>query len=234
MSEITKVIFTGLEGAGKSYEMAYTADWVLSRNIRKLKKGYPMRRIATNMNFSQEFLDRAKKGGIEVVPFVNLSELIKFKECDIFIDEIAVYFDSARWELLSDDVRRWLSMGNKKGIVIYGTTQDFGLIATAFRRKTSRVFYIRKLMGSKRPSETLGSPWFVWGVIAIWRVDPRSFDGDDSSMETIGYVPFIKFIKKRYTRIFDTSQEILKSDFAPLEHISRVCETCGKELVTHR
>jgi len=234
MGEITKVIFTGGEGAGKSYEMAKTAYKILYRNSSLIRKGLPPRAIVTNMRFSPKFMSTAEKLNVPIIEYTTLSELIKHTECDVFIDEISKYFDSHRWQDLSLDALTWITQGGKQGVKMYGSCQDFSQVAKSFRVITSRVFLVKKIMGSKRPSKTLGKPWFIWGFIAIWRVNPKSFKGDDVTMETIGLLPQIFRITKKYTSIFDTSQKIARPEQMPLEHIERWCTICNKLEVKHR
>lgn len=234
MAEITKVVFTGSEGAGKSYEMAKTAWSVLHRNAKLIKKGYPPRSIVTNMQFSKSYHLLAEKFKVPIVQYHTLSQLIENEECDVFMDEISKYFDSHRWQDLSVEALTWITQGGKRGIKMYASCQDFSQVAKSFRVITSRVFLVSKIMGSKRPSKTMGSPWFVWGFIAVWRVNPKSFKGDDVTMETIGFLPQIFRIKRKYTSIFNTSQKIIRPEAMPLEHISRYCEICGKVEVKHR
>jgi len=211
--------------------MAVTAYQILSRNAKLLKKGLPVRPIVTNLQFSKSFHDKAKKLGVPIYTYTTLDELIKYTECDVFCDEISKYYDSHRWQDLSVDSLTWISQGGKQGVKFYGSCQDFSQVAKAFRVITSRVFYVHKVMGNKRPSKTLGNVRFVWGIYRVWRINPKTFKGDDVTMETIGWSKWHRY-KKKYTNIFDTSQKI-ERDIKKLTHVERTCDTCGKVHITH-
>lgn len=234
MAEITKVIFTGGEGDGKSYEMAKTAWYVLHRNARLIRRGMPPRKIVSNMHFSEKFHSLAVKFGVEIVYFTTIAEMIQHVECDMFIDEISKYFSAHRWQDLPLDALTWISQGGKQGVRMYGSCQDFSQVAKAFRVLTSRVFLVKKFIGSKRPSLTLGTPLFVWGLITCRRINPKSFKGDDVTMETVGLLPQIFTIRTKFTSIFNTSEKIATQSEYALEHILKVCATCGEQKVVHR
>jgi len=234
MGEITKIVFTGTEGSGKSLEMAKLARKLVYRNSRWLKKTGVMRPIVSNMKFSQEFEEFARKKGIEVIYYVTLAEMIQYTECDMFIDELAKYFSARQWQDMSLDAISWITQGGKQGVFMVASTQDFSQIEKTFRLLTSRVFVVTKLIGSARPTKSKPKPLFIWGLYVTKRVKPRSFKGDDVTMETIGFPQLYRIIKKDCI-IFDTGQKISKSPPLPLEHIVRYCPdtTCKLHLVGH-
>lgn len=237
-AEITKVVFTGPEGSGKSLEMSRVAQWVLKRNARFIKRGLEPRPIVTNMRFSDQFLLLAEKSGVPVYTYATLEELLQYDHCDVFMDEISKYYDSHRWQDLSTEALTWITQGGKQGIKLYASCQDFSQVAKSFRTLQPRVFSVQKMLGSRRPDRTFPRVRFVWGWYAMWRVDPKSFKGDDVSMETIGF-PKICRIKKSDCSVFDTHQRIVRPKAMPLEHIARFCPVVGCKhnilpVVTHR
>lgn len=233
MGEITKVVFTGVEGSGKSLEMAKQARTLVYRNARWFKKTRVVRPIVSNMKFSEKFHLLAEKNRVPIIYYTTLSELINYTECDVFIDELGKYFSARQWADLSLEAISWITQGGKQGVVIYGSSQDFSQIEKTFRLLTSRVFIVEKLMGSPRPMKTKPRSGMVWGLCMVRRVRPSSFKGDDVSMEAIGW-PQLYRIRKKDTEIFDTSQKIAKSPPMPLEHIERICPDCGKTELKHR
>jgi len=130
-------------------------------------------------------------------------------ENSVFIDEIGVYFDARNWENLSMDFRMWLTMGGKRGVTIYGTCQDFSQIDKSFRLLTTRLYHVRKLFGSSRPSRGRPPTKHVWGLCMIRELDPTSYD--DKEFKPIGIFPGFFRIKRRHTEMFDTKQIIQRS-----------------------
>lgn len=237
MGEITKVVFVGGEGDGKSLEMAKTARVCLYRNARAWRKAKkynkknpltprPVRPLVSNMKFKPEFEALASKFEIPIIYFDTLHKLIQYVQCDVFIDELSKYYDSHRWKDLTIDALTWITQGGKQGIVIYASTQDFSSIAKGFRVITSRVFQCSKIAGSKRGNLAFPPPRIIWGFVMIWRVNPKSFRGDNVTMETIGW-PAVVRIRRKDTKIYDTFQKINRSPSLPLEHYERYCPVPG-------
>lgn len=238
MSEITKVIFTGSEGSGKSLEMSRVAQWIRERNAKFRSRGLPQRPIVTNMKFSDDFMQKAEDSKVPVYTYATLEELLQYDHCDVFMDEISKYYDSHRWQDLSTEALTWITQGGKQGIKLYASCQDFSQVAKSFRTLNPRVFSVDKIAGSRRPDPTFPPIRVVWGFYALWRVDPKSFKGDDVTMDTIGW-PVIRRITKKDCAVFDTAQRIIRPQAMPLEHIARYCpvEQCKHHtlpVVTHR
>jgi len=224
---MSKVIFTGLESSGKSLQLAMTAVKILNRNILWKKESGIARAIISNLNFSKDFEKIAKENGIPVIYWTTLDELIKFRDADIFIDEIGNYFDSRLWSDLSLDTRRWLSQGAKMGIEIYGSAQDFAQVDKAFRRLVNELYFISKLIGSPRPSPTKPPVKKIWGLCVMRILDPQNYNEDRKVFESDGILPKMFLIREKFCNIFDTLQFIERSKAPALRHIERECEDAG-------
>lgn len=221
----TKVIFSGLEGNGKTLRLAMQAEDLLERNADWYAQSGIARPIAPNFKLSQEFEDRAQAAGIPIIYWRHLHELIKISQADVLIDEVGNYFDSRMWSDLSLDVRQWLTQGDKSGIELYGTAQDFGQVDKSFRRLVTQLLHITKAMGSPRPAATKPPVKRIWGLCWIFALDPRTYDENDDKFAQISIFDWRFFvIRKRYTQIFDTTQKIPRSEPAPLRHEVRYCE----------
>jgi len=230
----TKVIFSGLEGNGKTLRLAMQAEDLLERNSKWYEETGIQRPIAPNFKLSSGFERRAEQANVPIVYWRHLHELIKIQQADVLIDEVGNYFDSRLWSDLSLDVRQWLTQGDKSGIELYGTAQDFGQVDKSFRRLVTQLLHITKAMGSPRPSATkppvkvkefAGFEWSVWGLCWIFALDPRTYDESDDKFAKLSIFDWrFFFIRKRYTEIFDTSQKIPRSEPAPLRHEVRFCE----------
>lgn len=223
---MSKTIYTGLEGQGKSLKLAMKASDILDRNT-KFKQTYDITRpIRSNLLFSKDFEAHAKYNGIPIDYWQNLSELTSFENCDVIIDEVATYFDSRLWASLSLDARRWLSQGNKRGIEIYGSSQDFAQVDKSFRRLVNELYEIQKVVGSGRPSATKPPITRIWGICLCWELDPRAYVEDEKKY--LSSIPDFFFIEEKYCKIFDTTQKVKLSTIEPYKHIVKTCEdpTC--------
>lgn len=225
------VVFTGLPGAGKSLKLAETVINILYRNQRYYKKYKIRRKLYTNLQMSNDVL-KEFDGFVE--PWTELRQLVKMRDCDVVIDEIATYFDARHWENLSLEMRRWLAQHRKFGVEIYGTAQDFAQADKAFRRLTSDLLYLTKVIGSRDISPTKPAPRFIWGIVLIQTLDPVRYDEEKSKFQSTG-IPRFMFITRERATVFDTRAEVKSSASLPKEHIVYTCElnTCDFHRVVH-
>lgn len=230
-----KIVYSGLEGSGKSLKLAMVARKLVSRNEKWFKISGKVRGIASNLKFSDMFVEFAKSKGIPIYYWKDLDELITLEDCDVIIDELGNYFDSRGWENLSLDVRRWLTQADKVGIEIYGSAQDFAQVDKAFRRLVKELWYITKVVGSRRPSATKPPVNTVWGFCMVRELEPMGYNEDKSKFEPKSFMPSFFFIERQACEIFDTKQKIEKSKPLPFKHMVRFCpeENCGFQRVFH-
>lgn len=226
------VVFTGLPGSGKSLKLASTLIDVLYRNKRFYEKQLrlfesgrlkvpPTKRVLwTNLAFTDKVIEEFP-GYIST--WADLRQLTPLRDVDVAIDEIATYFDARLWETLSLEMRRWLAQHRKFGIEIYGTAQDFAQTDKAFRRLTSHLFYLRKLIGSADLSPTRPTPKYIWGLSTLSELDPTKYDEQTSKFASSGFPRFV-FITRAATEIFDTRAEVKLSSALPLKHVRKECE----------
>lgn len=222
---MSKIIYSGLEGEGKSLRLAMQACYLVERNAKWREQSGIVRPIWSNLKFSQRFTDAAMEVGIPIFYWENLDDLIKIANADVLMDECGNYFDSRMWADLSLDVRRWLTQGDKMGIELYGTAQDFAQVDKSFRRLVKHLFYIKKAMGSPRPSPTKPPVTKIWGFCWIFELDPRTYNEDDDKFAKLSIFDWRFFsIRREYCEIFDTTQKIQRSKPALLRHEERFCE----------
>jgi hypothetical protein len=228
-----KVVYTGLESSGKSLMLAMKAEDILHRNAKWFRKSGIARPIVSNIIFSDTFLDEAKAAHVPVHVWKNLDELIEWRDADVFIDELGTYFDSRTWSDLSLDVRRWIAQGAKSGIEMYAAAQDFAQVDVSFRRLTTLVFNIQKIIGSPRPTATRPPVKYIWGVCIKWELNARSFKQNEADMELAWMFPSFFFIRRIFCELFDTKQFLKRSDPPQLKHTERFCPTCGQTKIYH-
>jgi len=228
------VVFTGLPGSGKSLKLASTLVDVLYRNKRFYEKQVRkyhadpeqfaepprIRELWTNLQMTKP-VEEEFPGQIKY--WKDLRQLTPLRDVDIAIDEIATYFDARLWETLSLEMRRWLAQHRKFGIEIYGTAQDFAQTDKAFRRLTSNLFYLRKLVGSSDISPTRPAPKYIWGICTLTELDPTQYDEQTSKFARDG-LPRFMLITRKGTEIFDTRAEVKLSAALPMKHIEKECE----------
>jgi len=248
------VIFTGLPGSGKSYKLGQTVCDILWANKKMYAKRErelcakhkcdphpdavhlhqppPRRLLYTNLQLSKMVED--EYAGY-IVYWTELRQLTPLRDADVVIDEVATYFDARLWETLSLEMRRWLSQHRKFGINIYGTAQDFAQVDKAFRRLTSDLLYLTKIIGSRDISATLAPPKFIWGFSLVRTLDPTTYDEQKSKFASGGGLPSFMTITRRGTEIFDTRAEVKLSSALALKHLERVCEdpNCNFHKVVH-
>jgi len=218
-----KVIYSGLEGSGKSLKLARIAQDLAWRNHKWYKTTGVKRPIATNMLFSAKFIAYCDKLNVPIINWQNLDDLIKLEQCDVIIDEVGNYFDSRMWADLSLDVRKWLTQGGKCGIEIYGSAQDFAQVDKAFRRLVNGLYDIRKMIGSRRPSATKPPVKRIWGICLARELDPQGYDEDKKGFNG-SFIPHPFMIRRKDCDVFDTTQKIGRSEYPAMRHEVRFCQ----------
>jgi len=220
---MSKVIFTGLEDSGKSLKLASTAMELVFQNSKWAKITGVPRPIVSNLEFSQRFVDWAQDDhGIPIRYWKDIEELPAMTDCDLICDEIGTYFDSRTFKDLPLDVRLWLAQASKLGVDMYGSAQDFAQVDISFRRLTTHLFQITKIIGSARPTKTRPPVNKVWGVCMMRQLDPVAYDEQSKKFANDG-LPSFFFIQKKICEIFDTTKRIPKSKPVPFKHIARTC-----------
>jgi len=216
------VIFTGLPGAGKSQKMAHVMIDTLYRNRQWYEKSGKKRQVWSNMRLNFD-VER------EFIGYINYWEdprdLTGLRDVDVFWDEIATHLDSTQWQNMSLEIKRWLQQHRKFGIEIYGTTQDFAMIDKSMRRMTSDLFILTKLFGSRDKSSTKPEVKYIWGLVLIRGMDATQYDESKSKQQ--GGFPSIMLLTRQGVELFNTTQEIKRGKYPPLNHIERECADPG-------
>ena len=222
-----KIVYSGLEGSGKSLKLAMVAEDLVMRNCKWFEKTGISRSIYSNLKFTDVFTEWAKQRNVPIKYWKNQDDLISIESADVIIDELGNYFDSRGWENLSLDVRRWLTQADKVGVEIYGSAQDFAQVDLAFRRLVNQLYFITKVIGSARPAPTKPPVKTIWGICIMNSLDPMGYKEDKKKFASRSMIPDIFFIHEHSCRIFDTSQKIERSAPLPFKHSERFCLDCG-------
>jgi len=212
-------IVEGPPGQGKSLYTARTALRLIKRNRLWERKGNPRRKIYSNLKFSENF-EKEHVGYIEY--WSDSSQLVKLHDCDIIWDEIATELDARNWNNLSIEMKRFLSQYRKRGIDIYGNTQDFSMVDQRARLMISNVRTLRKVIGSRDISTTKPNPKHIWGLVLIR--DVVNFRETDLQKKKFELLPSFLLIERILVDIYDTRQDIALGKPPPLRHEIRFCE----------
>lgn len=222
-------IYSGIPGSGKSLKLASESLRLLERNLRYYSSTGIVRKIYSNMRFSSDVEKKYK----EFIGYWNSTlQLVNLKDCDVIWDEVATDLDSTRWADTPLELKRWLQQHRKRGIDIYGTTQDFAMIDIAMKRLVSDLYVLYKIIGSRDKSATRPPPSRVWGLILVREVAPSSFRKRDGEDYKFIYSDWF-LITSALCSAYDTQQEIVQGEFPPLRHVERKCLTCGHIKVSH-
>lgn len=225
---MAKTIFAGLEDSGKSLQLAIHAGKLAERNAKWMKKTGIPRPIVSNLEFQEPFFKYVTEElGIPIKYWKDLEELPSLTDCDLIIDEVGAYFDSRTFKDLPLDLRLWLAQASKLGVDIYGSAQDFAQVDITFRRLTTSLYEITKLIGSSRPTKTRPSSKRIWGLCQMRQLDPVGYDEQKKAFNNSSVLPSWFLIKRAHCEIFDTTKRIAKSKPTPYKHVVRPCAEPG-------
>jgi len=227
-----KFIYSGLESSGKSLRLAEKISELVKRNSKWFSITGVRRPILSNLKLASHVEECASDLQVPIVYWKDLMELVTFTECDVIIDEVGNYFDARKWADLPLDVRKWLTQGAKMGVEIYGTAQDFAQVDKAFRRLTTDLEHIVKVIGSPRPSATRPPVKYIWGICMVRRLNPRVYKEDQEKFDSSG-LPSFFFIQREFCEMYNTGQQIELSTLPKLKHAVQYCEHFGSDDPNH-
>lgn len=217
---MSKTVYLGLEGSGKSTLMACDAIENVHRNVSWYKKTGVMRPLVSNLQFSPSFEAFARDSGVPIRYWSDVDELPYLTECDLYIDEVGAVFDSRSYAALPLNVRLWLAQADKLGVHIYAGAQDWAQIDVSFRRLVKRLFEVKKVFGTRRPSASRPGSKRPWAFMLLYRLSPVA-DSDSAELRPIGIFPALYFFGSKAFKRFDTNARIKDSAPPPLKRIQR-------------
>lgn len=228
---MSKIAYCGMESQGKSLLLGSKAVQLLKRNVKYFEKGKTKnkRLVKSNLRFSKKIENQFKD---YISYWDDMSQIVGKTGCDIIWDEISTDLSAQKKEPLPPEINKWLRQGAKQGVHIYATAQEFHDIHLDFRRRIAEAYLVNKLFGSRRGGENLPPVKFIWGVCMIREFNITPYNELEPSFKTL--IPRFFIIDKERCNLFDTHQVILSSDEIPLQHITRICNTCGYKKVTHK
>jgi len=235
-------LIEGQPGNGKSLYTARIVRKLVKRNKKWFEKSGIIRPIFSNLKFSEEFEEQSCVTKVEEIdgkfeytkiPLIfywdNVDQVSQLKDCDLIWDEIATEMDARNFSTLSEEIKRFLSQYDKRGVEIYANTQDYSLIDLRARMFVTRVATLNKVIGSPRPSPTKPPVKKIWGLILVRDLD--SWKAMDVSKKSYSIIPSFFLIEKDDVDIYDTRQTILSTQL-PIRKLRKQIAVCEEDNYT--
>ena len=232
-------VYTGNPASGKTSALARKAYQCLVINKKTHESTGYLKMVRSNISFSKEILEQYQ-GYIDY--FNDLENIDDFRDCDLIIDEISLYFDSHNWESLPRRTKKFLRLHRHYNVDIYGASQDFKAVDSSFRRLVDKgnLYIFDRISGTGEPSPGK-SPILVPYLFTIRRqVKADCFNDEKIEYRYIGWGSWHLFTKKDFN-IFDTHQEFdlgavneTTEGYKNLKKIVQVCPEDGYTKVTYK
>lgn len=227
-------------GSGKSLKQAEEVLWLLGRSA-KIEKKYklPIREVWCNFHMNEKIREEWK----DRLHYWKLPQEMIFKDYpknknirrnfDVVWDEMAVEIPSDRWKDTDPEIKRFFAQHRKRGIQIWGNTQDYMMLDINARRMATNVFETHKIIGNRDPSATLPPIKHIWGLVIIWELNKNLIREDSQKREHLTMFPDFLWITKELALAYDTTEDIDKNQKTKLQHVELECDTCGKIKYDH-
>ena len=223
-------------GSGKSLSQADLVLGLLARSV-KIQKKYkkPIREIWCNFHLSksiqEKYDDRLRywQTPQEMIFTDYPKKHMIRRDFDVVWDEMAVELPSDKWKDTDPAIRRFFAQHRKRGIQIFGNTQDYMMLDINARRMATSVFETQKLCGNRDPSSTLPDIKHIWGLVWVWELNKSLIRDTGKEKQRMSLLPFKwLWITRRLTTAYDTGEDISKAERIKLLHLEYFCDTCGK------
>lgn len=178
----------------------------------------------------------------KILYWQNFSDWQFFKDGTIFCDEGLRYFDSHKWESLSDKMRQRLTEHRKDRLDMYITVQDYTFIDKTIRKIAERFINAELKFGSAEFKKTIMpriSRMSEIDVPTLNRCENLGIDPYNAVEEDIAkyhlenvYQEWF-WIKKKIFTWYDTSAKVAESRPENLIHNERSCIECGYTKTSH-
>jgi len=217
-------VISGQVGSGKTTYLAKVAERLLLRNQRLMKDTGNLRLLRSNVPFSPLIVEKYA-GMIE--PFADLYSMPRWKDCDIVIDELSIFFDSHEWERTTRDVKAWLRLHRHYHVDIYGATQDFLTVDKSFRRLVKTLRHVERIFSYGEPKLEGKKKKYPFLMSRIAQVDPSMWEVEKEYYKYIPLTSSIEIFTKKDFSIFDTHADHPEVPLPPLRKEVRVCPEDG-------
>lgn len=199
----------------------------------KKNKAYGVKRMICCNFHVNELSDWYKRYGQFYYYWDDPKELLQFRHCDVIIDEIGNIFPADGWKDTPKSIRKFFTHFRKRGVEIFSFTQDYGMVDINYRRIINIAYQSFKVIGSPDISATLPEIKHPWGLITRYELDIEKLHRDQE-LDRVSNFPSIAFIRKKYTTLYDTTEEINVQLDNKLSHLKKTCPECGFIKVIHQ
>lgn len=217
-------VYTGLPGSGKTVMLARKALALLEQARTLERKHNVIRKVKTNVALSPLIV---KEYGKYLEHFTDLYTMHQWKDCDIVIDELAVYFDSHEWERTTQDTKAFLRLHRHYKVNIWGVAQDFLTVDKSFRRLTAHLYHIDRIFAFREPTLSNPEPKHPFLLSVIREVMPTLWEVEKEYYQYIPATTTYEFFTKKDFSIFDTHADLPPVPLPPLKREIRVCPDDG-------
>lgn len=231
-------VYTGNPGSGKTTYLARKAVQCLKENHNVyLKTGYK-KKVLSNIHFSKDLHSRYPQ---YIEYFTDLEDVDSLRDCDIFIDEISLYFDSQNWESLPRRTKKFLRLHRHYGVNIYGAAQDFKTVDPNFRRLVHQgsLYLFDRITASREPNPARPPIKLPYLFTIRRQVHVLDYAEEKNEYRYTGLRPF--WFRTKDFAVFDTHQEFdlgaiqeTTEGYTDLIKYQRVCPEDGYTIVKYK
>lgn len=232
-------VYSGNPGSGKTSFLARQALACLRANRETFLKTQYKRTVRSNIMFSDSI---NTEFGDFIQYFHDLEDIDQLRDCDLFIDEISLYFDSHNWEALPRRTKKFLRLHRHYGVNIFGASQDFKSVDPSFRRLVDKgnLYLFDRITASGEPNPAKPEALLPYLFTIKRQVKANCFDDEKIEYKFIGMGRWCLFTKKDF-KIFNTHQEFdlgaineTTPGYPDLQKVIQVCPEDGFAKVTYK
>jgi hypothetical protein len=164
----------------------------------------------------------------------NIHEWNHMEKGNIIVDEMTRYFNPRQWAQLSEDTEIKLQQHGKEDLDIWGTVQHYTRIDVTLRLLVEKFAIVKMVFGNPNNRKSIFPKRCRITFLELEDIDDyySMIKRPDLNLEIeVQQKGF--WITKKYKNIYDTRQQVGRSETMPLVHKTRSCEICGKEVITH-
>ncbi len=247
--------FTGKPRHGKTYLMAKTTAKLLKKGERVFSNIFLNLGEGALKNFKPPILHQGiwygdgtivgdlmseedrKNEEKQLFYWRNIHDWNHMEKGNIMVDEGQRYFNSRQWEQLSEDTQIKLQQHGKEDLNVWVTVQHHSRIDIVLRQLIEKYTIVKTIWGNPNNLR----PFLGLKIISAVTVDEEDLDDYDrikkmpdlADRMVLEVSKRLVLFRKKFAVIYDTKQQIGKSESMPLVHKSRICKVCGKEKISH-
>lgn len=238
-------IITGKPGHGKTALMVKMMrdDLKAGRRVFPNIKIYPENMglkeiIGTGLIWNKEDRENPAK---QVLYWQNFSDWQYFSEGTVYVDEGLRYFNARKWAQLPDVMQQRFTEHRKDKIDLVFNIQHYTFIEKTLRMLCEKFINVELKYGSAEFKETWmprisrcsSIDLITLNRMEAMNIDPYNMTEEDEERLNVFVSSKLFWIKKKFFKMYDTSERVAPSRPEPLLHYERSCPDCGKVAITH-